>query len=223
MEMKFRYLPIGLVYKKDNIREEPEDELGDLQASMGEFDMIQPILVRPVGPRFEIVSGHRRYAALKLYGELFVPCVIRDDITDKNRIYIQIIENTHRKQMAAWELVEAFNRLKRENPGLTNAGIAQKIGRSVAWVANQYGAAKYAEKMIGYLGDDAKKLSSGQIMHRAKKAGIIGVRRATKNLEIYYSGNSIQIKSANKEIREKIVAMIEKEFPLKAVKKGVVK
>lgn len=223
MEMKFKHLPIGLVYKKDNIREEPEDELGDLQSSMGEFDMIQPILVRPVGSRFEIVSGHRRYAALKLYGELFVPCVIRDDITEKNRIFIQIIENTHRKQMAAWELVEAFNRLKRENPGLTNAGIAQKIGRSVSWVANQYGAAKYAEKMAGYIGDEAKKLTAGQITARAKKAGIIGVRRATKNLEIYYSGNSIQIKSGNKEIREKIVAMIEKEFPLKAVKKGDIK
>lgn len=214
MNMKFKHIPIGLIYKKDNIREEPEDELGDLQASVGEFDMIQPILVRPVGSKFEIISGHRRYAALKLHGETFVPCVIRDDITDKNRLYIQIIENTHRKQMAAWELVDAFDRLKRETPGLTNAGIAQKIGRSVAWVANQYGAAKYAEKMAGYIGEDVKKLTAGQITHRAKKAGIIGVRRSTKDLEIYYSGASIQIKSKDKEIREKIIAMIEKEFPL---------
>ena len=218
--MKFHHIPIGLVYKKDNIREEPEDELGDLQASVGEFDIIQPILVRPVGNKFEIVSGHRRYAALKLHGELFVPCVIRDDITDKNRLYIQIIENTHRKQMAAWELVDAFDRLKRENPGLTNAGIGQRIGRSTAWVANQYGAAKYAEKMAGVLGDERKKLTAGQITARAKKVGIIGVRRSTKNLEIYYSGNSIQIKSKDKETREKIVAMIEKEFPLVAKQEG---
>lgn len=219
MSMTFKHIPVGLIYKKDNIREELETELGDLQASIEQFDMLQPILVRPVGNKYEIVSGHRRYAAMKLYGELFIPCVIRDDITDDNRLYIQLVENTHRKQMAAWELVEVFNRLKKENPGLTNAGIAQRIGRPAAWVANQYGAAKMAEKMVGYLGEDAKKLTAGQIHARAKKAGFVGTRKASKDIEVYYSGNSVQIKAKSKEARDKVLELIEAEFPPRNVRR----
>ena len=148
MSMTFKHIPVGLIYKKDNIREELETELGDLQASIEQFDMLQPILVRPVGNKYEIVSGHRRYAAMKLYG-----------------------------------------------------------------------AAKYAEKMAGYLGEGAKKLTAGQIHARAKKAGFVGTRKASKDLEVYHAGNSIQIKAKSEEARDKVLELLEAEFPLKNVRR----
>lgn len=220
MSMTFKHLPVGLIYKKDNIREELETELGDLRASIEQFDVLQPILVRPVGSKYEIVSGHRRFAAMKLYGELFIPCVIRDDITDDNRLYIQLVENTHRKQMAAWELVEVFNRLKKENPGLTNAGIAKRIGRTTGWVANQYGAAKMAEKMADYLGGDVKKLTAGQIASRAKKAGFLGVRKKCNSLEVYYTPKTIQIKIKDDKAKKRILSFLESRFPLEDIETG---
>jgi len=212
--MNFKHIPVGLVYKKNNVRDEPEDELLDLQASIDRFDIIQPILVRAVGGRFEIISGHRRFMALKLHGDPLIPCVIRDDIDEADRIYVQIVENTQRKQMSAFELVEAFNRLKKETPGLTNAGIALKIGRSISWVANQYGAAAYADKMVGV--SELKTKTAGQIIAHKKK--IEGTRKENKKLKLkmYITGNSIQISSTEKEVRERIIQIIESEFPFQS-------
>lgn len=208
--MKFKQIPISLIFKRDNVRDEPEDELGDLQDSLDRFDMLSPILVRTVGAKYEIIAGHRRFMAAKLHGDLFIPSIIRDDITEQDRIYVQITENTHRKQMSCFELTAAFDRLKRENHGLTNAGIAQRIGRSTAWVANQYGAAKMSEKMTGC--QDLNKLTSGQIMARARKSGIVGGLKGNEKVKVSFSGNNVKIQCKSKTIRNKVIALIEKEY-----------
>lgn len=216
--MTFQYLPVGLIYKKDNVREEPEDELHDLIESVERFDIIQPILVRPVKGKYEIVSGHRRFAALKLHGEVLIPCVIRDDISDADRVYIQLVENTHRKQMAAWELVDTFDRLKKDNPGLTNAGIARKLGRSTTWVANQYGAAQVAIRMAEAGDTEVKHLTASKIMSKAKKQGLAGPVPCGDELKVSVDGNIVMVRCKNLAIRNEVIKLLEKKYGPK--KKG---
>jgi ParB/RepB/Spo0J family partition protein len=207
--MKFKEITIDLLYKKDNIREEGNTELADLADSINQYDMLQPILVRPVDGRYEIISGHRRWMAMKMQGANSVPCIIRDDINDEDRVYIQLIENTHRIQMSAMDLVETFDRLKKEHPGLTNAGIAQRLGRPVCWVANQYGAAHYAEKMTGLPQDEIRKMSAGQIVGRARKQGLFGLFKKGRGIKIEYKDKVIRITCADVKIRDKLLNLID--------------
>jgi ParB/RepB/Spo0J family partition protein len=211
--MKFKNITIDLIYKKDNVREEGEADLADLAESINRYDMLQPILVRPVGDRFEIISGHRRFLAMKISGANQVPCIIRDDIDEKDRIYIQLIENTHRIQMSAMDLVETFDRMKAETPGLTNAEIARRLGRSVSWVANQYGAARYAEKMAGIPKDQARTLTDGQIRSRAYKAGLFGMWKQNRHVKIATKGNVVRVTCSNAEVREQLLESINARFP----------
>jgi ParB family chromosome partitioning protein len=209
--MKLGNIPIDLIYKKDNVREESETELSDLAESIDRFDILQPIIVRPVGGRYEIISGHRRFLAMKMHGDETIPCVIRSDISEDERIYIQLVENTHRKQMSAMELVDTFDRLKEQTPGLTNAGIARRIGRPVAWVANQYGAAKYASNMADVT--EVKNLTAGQILGRARRDGLYGMFRKNKKIKIEYRGYTVRIVCKDVAVRQEVLECLGKIFP----------
>lgn len=212
--MKFRNIPVEQIYKRDNIREEAETELADLAESIDQFDVIQPILVRPVGDRYEIVSGHRRFLAVKMHGDPTVPCIIRDDIPDSDRIYIQLVENTHRKQMSAAELVDTFDRLKAKNPGLTNARIAARLGRSVQWVSNQYYAAKLAEKLDEAPGPGgAARLTAGQVFARARKQGVVGIFRKNGKVKIEFRGNAVRILCNGAAVRDEVLRILDRHFP----------
>jgi ParB/RepB/Spo0J family partition protein len=211
--MKFKNITIDLIYKKDNIREEGETELADLAESIDRYDMLQPILVRPVGDRYEIISGHRRWLAMKMQGANSIPCIIRDDISEADRVYIQLIENTHRIQMSAMDLVETFERLKAETPGLTNAAIAARLGRPVKWVANQYGAAKYAELMTGVPTAEIKRMSAGQIIGRAKTTGLYGMWKKNRFVKVEYKGNQIRILCADAKVWDEILEAVGNHYP----------
>jgi ParB/RepB/Spo0J family partition protein len=211
--MKFKNITIDLLYKKDNVREEGETELADLAESIDRYDMLQPILVRPVGDRYEIISGHRRWLAMKMQGANSIPCIIRDDISEADRVYIQLIENTHRIQMSAMDLVETFERLKAETPGLTNAAIAQRLGRKVSWVSSQYGAAKYAELMTGVPTAEIKRMSAGQIIGRAKTTGLYGMWKKNRFVKVEYKGNRIRILCADAKVRDEILEAIGNHYP----------
>lgn len=173
--MKFKEIPLDQIVVKENIRLEADPDLGDLMDSIEQHEILQPVLVRPLKTgKYELVTGHRRYAAMKARNECTIPAVIRADITEGDRIFLQMVENGQRKQMSAIEWVEAFAKLKKRDRSYTNARIAKLIGRSTSWVQSQYDAARVAELMISE-GDlskkEARKLRSGQLIGRAQLRG----------------------------------------------------
>jgi ParB/RepB/Spo0J family partition protein len=213
--MKFKEITIDLIYKKENIRDEAESGLDDLAESIDEVDLIHPLVVRTVGDRYELVSGHRRLIALRMQGAYSVPCIIRDDLTDEDVPFFQLIENTQRKQMSASELVRTFDEMKRTHPGLTNGQIAKRLGRSTAWVANQYGAAKQAElmKASGEM-DDTDNLTAGQIMGRAQKKRLkeyVVIHDFIKkgNFVVQYRENKIVIACTTDLQRDRLLSLIK--------------
>lgn len=186
--MKFKHVPVDQIITRDNVRSEHDGELGDLIDSIEQHDVLQPILVTPQNDHYVVVTGHRRFAAMKARNEATIPCIVRTDISEADRVWIQLVENNQRKQMSAAEYVEVFEALKRATPGLSNAKIAKMIGRSSHWVNNQYEAVKLAGVLVSegeVSGKDAKKLTAGQAIGKAQKAGLtVKGRRDARDISV---------------------------------------
>ncbi|HEY7513121.1 MAG TPA: ParB/RepB/Spo0J family partition protein [Vicinamibacteria bacterium] len=111
-----------------------EARLDELAASIRESGMVQPILVRPMGERYQIVAGERRFrAALKL-GLSRVPVVVRD-VPDEQLLELALVENIQREELTPLEEAHAFRRLLEEFH-MTQEEIARKVGRDRSTVTN---------------------------------------------------------------------------------------
>jgi ParB family transcriptional regulator, chromosome partitioning protein len=112
--------------------EQPRTNLGNIEelaASVREKGVLEPILVRQMGPnRYQIISGERRFRAASLAGLDEIPA-IQLDVDDKEQVEIALIENIQRKDLTAFEEAEGFLVLQ-EKFGYTHERIAQVIGKS---------------------------------------------------------------------------------------------
>ena len=111
------------------------EALSELAASIREQGILQPIVVTARGERFEIVAGERRFRAAALAGLARVPVVVRESVSDQERLELALVENLQREDLNAIEAAEAYGRL-REEFGLTQERIAERVGKDRATVAN---------------------------------------------------------------------------------------
>jgi ParB family chromosome partitioning protein len=108
--------------------------LGGLAASIRENGVVQPILVRPHGDRYQIVAGERRWRAAREAGLSRVPIHVRE-IPDEKLLELALIENLQREELTPLEEARAYLRLQQEL-GLTQDQVARRVGRDRATVAN---------------------------------------------------------------------------------------
>lgn len=109
--------------------------LENLAQSIQAQGVIQPLIVRPIGPnRYEIVAGERRFRAAKLAGLSTVPVIIRN-IPDEAALAVALIENIQREDLNPIEEAVALNRLIDEFD-MTHQQLAQSVGKSRASVTN---------------------------------------------------------------------------------------
>jgi len=123
-----RLIPVEKIYPNPN---QPRSELGDIEDladSIKSKGILEPIIVRPKGDEYEIISGERRYRAAIKAGLKEVPC-IEMDVDDKESLEISLIENLHRKDLDPFEEAEGLRALV-EVYGYTHQDIANKIGKS---------------------------------------------------------------------------------------------
>lgn len=121
-------------------RDNPRRVLGDitdLTASVQRSGVLEPLLVRPVTPpedgiTHEVIAGQRRYRAASAAGMAEVPCLVRD-VPDDVALEMALVENSQRTDVSPLEEAEAIERLVREH-GRTVEAVADKLGRTVAWV-----------------------------------------------------------------------------------------
>src|SRR5205814_5764413 len=111
--------------------------LEDLARSIKSNGVIQPIVARKVGDRFQIIAGERRWRAAKLAGLLRVPIVVRDVAPGHERSLLEmaLIENIQREDLNPIEEALAYRRLADEFQ-LTQEAIAAAVGKDRASVAN---------------------------------------------------------------------------------------
>jgi ParB family chromosome partitioning protein len=111
-----------------------EARLDELAASIKINGVIQPIVVRRAGPRYEIVAGERRWRAAQRAGLLKIPVIIRD-VPDAKLLEVALIENVQRENLNPIDEALAYRRLT-EELGLTQEQVAAAVGKDRASVAN---------------------------------------------------------------------------------------
>jgi ParB family transcriptional regulator, chromosome partitioning protein len=111
-----------------------EEGLAELAQSIQSTGIIQPLVLRPVGARFQLLAGERRWRASQRAGLTRVPAVIRD-VTDAVALEITLVENIQREDLNAVEQARAFERLMHEF-ALTQEEIATRTGKDRTTVAN---------------------------------------------------------------------------------------
>lgn len=108
--------------------------LAELTASIQESGIVQPILVRRHGERFQIIAGERRWRAAQAAGLATVPVTVRE-VADAQLLELAIVENVQRQELTPLEEAQAFQRLQDEFQ-LTQEEIARKVGRERSTIAN---------------------------------------------------------------------------------------
>lgn len=125
-----------------------ETALEELTDSIRQYGIIQPITVRRVGLRYQIISGERRFKAATAAGLTKVPAYIKDT-DDHGMLAMAIIENIQRQDLDAIEIALSFQRLIDECQ-LTQEAMADKVGKKRATVTNYLRLLKLpAEVQVG--------------------------------------------------------------------------
>jgi ParB family chromosome partitioning protein len=111
-----------------------EERLEELAQSIRSNGIVQPVLVRQRGARYQLVAGERRWRAAQRAGLQRVPAVVRA-IPDDKLLELALIENIQRQELNAIEEAHAYKRLI-ETLGLTQETVAQRVGRDRSFVTN---------------------------------------------------------------------------------------
>ena len=111
-----------------------QEALGELVESIRQHGIIQPLVVRNVGGKHELIAGERRWRAAQKAGLAQAPIIVRI-ATDLEVLELSLIENLQRADLNPIEEAQAYARLSNEF-GMRQEDIAQEVGRSRAAVAN---------------------------------------------------------------------------------------
>ena len=122
-----------------------ETRLQELAESISSTGLVQPIVVRRKGERFEIVAGERRWRAAQIAGLLKLPVHV-SDVSDEKLLQTALIENIQREDLNAIEEALAYKRLGDES-GMTQEEIAAAVGKDRATVANHLRLLKLPEQV----------------------------------------------------------------------------
>lgn len=111
-----------------------EDKLAELADSIRQNGVLQPILVRRKGQKYEIVAGERRYQASKLAGLKEIPAVVRE-IDDDKVFQLALIENLQRSDLSSIEEAKGYKQLLTSR-SLTQEELAKILSKSRSAIAN---------------------------------------------------------------------------------------
>jgi len=109
-------------------------KLEELAQSIRANGVVQPLLIRPKGDRFELIAGERRWRAAQRAGLTRIPAVLRD-VSDDKILELALIENIQREDLNPIEEALAYKKLI-ETLGLTQETVAERVGRDRSYVTN---------------------------------------------------------------------------------------
>ena len=147
--------------KADQPRKTFEPEaLAQLADSIAANGVLQPILVRQTGERYEIIAGERRFRGAKLAGLAEIPAIVVE-ADDLKAAKYALIENLQREDLNPYEEAVAYDRLMREF-GLSQEEIAGQLGKSRSAVANALRLLDLPEEVVKMLVDGVLTAGHGR-------------------------------------------------------------
>ncbi len=115
-------------------REFAPEAMAELESSVREHGVLQPIVLRSAGDGYEIVAGERRWRAASAAGLKEIPAVVRE-VSDDQMLALALVENLQREDLNAMETARAYRDLLRTD-GTTQEALARVVGKSRTAIAN---------------------------------------------------------------------------------------
>ena len=173
MQIELSKLYVG----KANVRKNPGD-VRELAESIREKGVLEPVLVRPVGARYELVIGSRRFAAAKEVGVKKIPAVVRE-MDDEEAIVASLIENIQRRDIEPEEEYDALMELRRLNPKSYGSAeqIAKALGKSRKYVEDRISAVEVVRSLRKEAKADIEVKQAPRPEER--REGVLPVKHAT--------------------------------------------
>ncbi|HUS12185.1 MAG TPA: ParB/RepB/Spo0J family partition protein [Pyrinomonadaceae bacterium] len=134
-----------------------EASLNELAKSIVANGVVQPILLRPRGARYELIAGERRWRAAERAGLTRIPALVRN-FSDDKVLEIALIENLQREDLNPIEEARAYKKLI-DTSGLTQETVAERVGRDRSYVTNYLRLLKLPEDIQNLL--QSGRISTG--------------------------------------------------------------
>ena len=162
-----RLVPIGLLDPNPDQPRQVMGDLSELMASIAEKGVIEPLIVRPRGSRYQIIAGERRYHAAVQVGLRELP-VIERAADDVEVMELALIENLQRKDLTPFEEAEALQQLA-HRCRYTHEDMARKLGKSRTSITESLSLTNMPEEVrnLCRLADIASKSTLLQIVRQA--------------------------------------------------------
>jgi ParB family chromosome partitioning protein len=139
-----------------------EEALEELAQSIRSAGIIQPIIVRPLGARFQLIAGERRWRAAQRAGLLRIPVIVRD-VPENLALEMTLVENLQREDLNPVEQARAFERLIGAF-SLTQEEAAARTGKDRATIANAVRLLKLEEPILAMLEDGRLAAGHGRAL-----------------------------------------------------------
>jgi ParB family chromosome partitioning protein len=170
-----RIVPIELLDPNPNQPRQVMGDLSELMASVAEKGIIEPLIVRQRGARYQIIAGERRYHAAVQVGLRDVPVIIRE-VDDAEVMELALVENLQRKDLTAFEESEALHQLA-HRCSYTHEDMARKLGKSRTSITESLSLQNMPEEVrnLCRLADITSKSTLLQIVRQADQQKMIAL------------------------------------------------
>jgi ParB family chromosome partitioning protein len=167
-----RELPLGsLVPNRAQPRTRfDETSLAELAESLKQHGMVQPIVVRKVGDKYEIIAGERRWRAARKAGISMVPVVVKD-VPDDRLLEIALVENIQRQELNPIEEATAYWQLG-EHLRLTQEQVADRVGKSRPQVANTLRLLRLPLELKDFISSGRLSTGHGKVLLSVTEPGL---------------------------------------------------
>lgn len=153
--------------ERKKIHSEGIEELAENIKRVG---LIQPLVVKKVGEKYEIIAGHRRYKALKLIGAVSVQCIVKN-LAKLEADTVKLSENIYREDLTDLEEAESLQHLMKVGK-VDSKKLAKQIGKSLSYVNQKLEILKYPENVRVALQDQKIVFSVARELVRLKNEGL---------------------------------------------------
>jgi ParB family transcriptional regulator, chromosome partitioning protein len=167
-----------------------DDAIEDLKRSILAKGVLQPVLVRRNGERFQLIVGERRWRASRAAGLDHIPALVRESASDEDMLELAVLENLQREDLNPIEVAHAILKLQ-TTCSLTQEAVADKLGVSRAHVANTVRLLKLPQHIQSALCDG--KITAG---HARVLLGIADTKEQTELFEHFLSDSRPTVRQA---------------------------
>ena len=193
----------------DPNREQPrkkfdEQALNELADSIRTYDVVQPIIVTPIGKRYMIIAGERRFRASQIAGKKDIPAIIRNYTTQEIK-EISLIENLQREDLTPIEAARAIRTLMTEF-NMTQEVAADRIGKSRSAVANTL-------RLLTLSDDVIELIESGRLSAGHARTLVVVPQEHQYKLALKGCDNQLTVREMEKIVREFLNPKPVKEKP----------